>query len=226
METGGLYSQHTLSVCLSQGKQPISNSSLRHAAPSPRWLPGHAEKETNPPLRLLWLQQSVHQELPPQSTSQDTHRWTFCFTHICNLKLFFSALSISIKEFSFSSLCRWETLQVHVGRLHVEVCSFRRADKTLPQAHRSQTLPVPWLWAQLLPFRSPGTAQETPPPGLKGLHGCYLRGTRCWFQRGAVPLWLEGGDFTDLVFHIGRCSSGCKFKILSPRKPGCELVSH
>lgn len=60
--------------CLFQVQQPISNSPYKPEASPPRRISRHAEKAKNTPLRLLRLQQSVHQKLPPQSTSQDTHR--------------------------------------------------------------------------------------------------------------------------------------------------------
>lgn len=62
-------------LCVFQGQQPISNSSFRHKASSPCRLSRLTEKATNSPLRLHRLQQSVHQELSPQSTPQDAHRW-------------------------------------------------------------------------------------------------------------------------------------------------------
>lgn len=55
---------------------------------------------------------------------------------------------------------------MHVGGLHVEICTFRRTYTALPQTHRRQAIPVPWLRAQLFPVWSPGPAQETPPAGL------------------------------------------------------------
>lgn len=62
---------------------------------------------------------------------------------------------------------RRETLQVLVGRLHVEVRPFGRADEALPEAHGGQAVPVPRLRTQLFPIRPPGSAQEAPPPGVR-----------------------------------------------------------
>ena len=101
-------------------------------------------------------------------------------------------------------MCRWEALQVHVGRLHVEVCTFRWADETLPQAHRSQTVPVPRLWTQLLPLWSPGFAQETPPPGVKpSLHRAAWKQLGACFNVGLYHFDLRGGGFKELALHIG-----------------------
>lgn len=56
---------------------------------------------------------------------------------------------------------------MHVGRVHVEVCSVWWTDKTFPKTHWHQTLPVSRLWPQLLPLRPPGPAPEAPHAGLK-----------------------------------------------------------
>lgn len=145
-----------------------------------------------------------------------THTGKIWFTHThTKLHLFvIFASSPSFIIFScFLSTCRWETLQVHVGRLHVEVRPFGRADETLPQAHRSQTVPVPRLWTQLLPFWSPGFAQETPPPGVKppSTLECTtfdLRGAGDFKNELALHVGLPTGEWE------GECSSGCKFRTL------------
>lgn len=56
------------------------------------------------------------------------------------------------------SPCRRETLQMHLGGLHLEVCSLRRADQAFPQAHGHQALPLLGLRPQLLALRPPGSA--------------------------------------------------------------------
>lgn len=94
---------------------------------------------------------------------------------------------------------------MHVGRLHVEVCPFRWAHETLPQAHGSQTVSVSRLWTQLFPLRPPGFAQETPPPGVRQCW-MWLKGKRCsaGFIVSLVPLWLEFFLlFKELAFNIG-----------------------
>lgn len=63
-----------LRLCF-QGQQPVSDRPLGHTPPPPRRVSRHTEEEANPPLRLLRLQQGVHQELPPEGASQDAHRW-------------------------------------------------------------------------------------------------------------------------------------------------------
>lgn len=44
------------------------------------------------------------------------------------------------------SFSRRKTVQMHLGGMHVEVCSLRWTNAAFPQAHRNQTLPVPRLW--------------------------------------------------------------------------------
>lgn len=151
----------------------------------------------------MWLQrlrQSVHQELPPQSTPQDTHRG--------------------------------ETLQVQLGRLHVEVRPFRRADETLPQAHGSQTVPLSRLWPQLLPLWPPGFTQETTPSSVKpsavqlecnSVLGSVLDYT-------TLTLKLNGWPYLDCDREWGNVSSGLMFKpfhLIKPKrekKAGCQLT--
>lgn len=120
-----------------------------------------------------------------------THTGKIWFTHTHTHKLHLFVIFASSPSFiifsCFLSTCRWETLQVHVGRLHVEVRPFGRADETLPQAHRSQTVPVPRLWTQLLPFWSPGFAQETPPPGVKPLQ-LWSAPLLTWEGRGILKM--------------------------------------
>lgn len=56
--------------------------------------------------------------------------------------------------------CRWEAVQVHVGRLRLAVRALRWADAPLPEAHGGQALPVRRLQPQLLPLRPPGAPHE------------------------------------------------------------------
>lgn len=65
-----------------------------------------------------------------------------------------------------SHLCRWEAIQVHVGRLHVEVRPLGRVDAPLPQAHGRQALQMRRLRPLLLPLGPPGPAPPTPRPHL------------------------------------------------------------
>lgn len=74
--------------------------------------------------------------------------------------------SVYVIYIVLSFCCRREAIQMYVGGLHLEICTFRWADTALPQAHWCQALPVPGLWAQLLSLGSPGPAQETPPAGV------------------------------------------------------------
>lgn len=59
-------------------------------------------------------------------------------------------------------LCRRKTLQMYVGRMHMEICSVWWTHKTFPETHWNQTFPVSRLWPQLLPLRPPCSAQEAP----------------------------------------------------------------
>lgn len=61
---------------------------------------------------------------------------------------------------------RRETLQVYLGRLHLEVRSFGWTDKALPQTHGSEAIQVRGLWSQLFPVRSFGPA---PPEAYAGV---------------------------------------------------------
>lgn len=49
----------------------------------------------------------------------------------------------------------------------MEVCTFRRADTSLPQTHRLEAVQMLGLRPQLLPLRSPRPAQEAPPAGVR-----------------------------------------------------------
>ena len=57
---------------------------------------------------------------------------------------------------------RWETLSVHVGRLHLEVRAIGRANATFPEAHRSKTVPLPPVPTLFLAIGSLVVAHETP----------------------------------------------------------------
>lgn len=61
---------------------------------------------------------------------------------------------------------RRETLQVYLGRLHLEIRSFGWTDEALPQTHGSEAIQVRRLWSQLFPVRSLGTA---PPEAYAGV---------------------------------------------------------
>lgn len=56
------------------------------------------------------------------------------------------------------SLHRWKAIPVYLGRLHMALRPFGRADAALPQAHRHQTLPLHWLRPKLFPLRPPGAS--------------------------------------------------------------------
>jgi len=64
----------------------------------------------------------------------------------------------SVLSPSPSSLCRGEAIQMHLGRLHVEVRPLRRADAALQEAHGGEALQVRRLRPQLLQVRPPGPA--------------------------------------------------------------------
>lgn len=72
-----------------------------------------------------------------------------------------------------SHLCVWpfrrEALQVHVGRLYVEVRPLWWADPSLSETHGSKAVPVPRLRSHLLSLRSPRPAQEAPPAGVSSI---------------------------------------------------------
>lgn len=64
------------------------------------------------------------------------------------------------------SFSRGKAIQMHLGRLHLEVRPLRRADAALQKAHRSETLQVRRLWPQLLQIRPPGPAQTETHAGV------------------------------------------------------------
>jgi hypothetical protein len=76
---------------------------------------------------------------------------------------------MSVWEQATSPLCRfvgryrWEAIQVHLGRLRLEVRALRRADPPLPKAHGRQAVPVRGVQPQLLALRPPGAAHEEAP---------------------------------------------------------------
>lgn len=122
---------------------------------------------------------------------------------------------------------------MQLGRLHVEVRPFRRADKTLPQAHGSQTVPLSRLWPQLLPLWPPGFTQETTPPSVKpsavqlecnSVLGSVLDYT-------TLTLKWNGWPYLDCDREWGNVSSGLMFKpfhLIKPKrgekKAGCQLT--
>lgn len=62
---------------------------------------------------------------------------------------------------------RREALQMHVGRLHLEVCPLGWTDQALPQTHGSEAIQVRGLWSQLLQVRPPGPAPEEAHAGVR-----------------------------------------------------------
>lgn len=118
----------------------------------------------------------------------------------------------------------------------MEVRPFRRADETLPQAHRSQTVPVPRLWTQLLPFWPPGFAQETPPPGVKPSEtGQLERNSVLVSTLDSTTLTWGGGILKSWPYTLdsdrewGKCSSGCKFRpfhLISLKISWCQPINH
>lgn len=69
-------------------------------------------------------------------------------------------------EGSSKDTYRRETLQVYLGRLHLEVRALGWTDEALPQTHGSEAIQVRRLWPQLLPVRPLGTA---PPEAYAGV---------------------------------------------------------
>jgi hypothetical protein len=63
--------------------------------------------------------------------------------------------------------CRRKAVQMHLGRLHVEVRSVWWTDETFPKTHWDQTFPVSRLWPKLLSLWPPCPTQETPHASLK-----------------------------------------------------------
>lgn len=61
---------------------------------------------------------------------------------------------------------RWEAIQVHLGRLHVEVRPLRRVDAALPETHGRQTLQVRGLRPKLLALGPSGPAPPQTHAGL------------------------------------------------------------
>lgn len=56
---------------------------------------------------------------------------------------------------------------MHLGRLHMEICSVWWTNKTFPKAHWNQTFPVSGLRPKLLSLRPSCPPQETPHARLK-----------------------------------------------------------
>lgn len=94
-------------------------------------------------------------------------------------------------------LYRWKAVPVHMGGLYLALCPFGRADATLSEAHRHQTLSLHRLRPQLLPLWPPGTSptaprhdvkhfsrhppQPSPPCLLLRRHACPSgESKRCW----------------------------------------------
>lgn len=117
----------------------------------------------------------------------------------------------------------------------MEVRPFRRADETLPQAHRSQTVPVPRLWTQLLSFWPPGFAQETPPASVKAstgqlekdsVLGSTLDCTTLTWGWGVLKSWPYTSNSNR---EWEECSSGCKFRpfhLISLSMSWCQPAYH
>lgn len=173
---------------------------------------------------------------PRAPTSKHTAGHTQVSLHSYTSRAFPEAsnfLTSSNKPRVISSLCRGETLQVQLGRLHVEVRPFRRADETLPQAHGSQTVPLSRLWPQLLPLWPPGFTQETTPPSVKpsavqlecnSVLGSVLDYTTLTLKWNSWP-------YLDCDREWGNVSSGLMFKpfhLIKPKrgekKAGCQLT--
>lgn len=172
---------------------------------------------------------------PRAPTSKHTAGHTQVSLHSYTSRAFpesLNFLTFSNKPRVISSLCRGETLQVQLGRLHVEVRPFRRADETLPQAHGSQTVPLSRLWPQLLPLWPPGFTQETTPSSVKpsavqlecnSVLGSVLDYT-------TLTLKWNGWPYLDCDREWGNVSSGLMFKpfhLIKPKrekKAGCQLT--
>lgn len=56
---------------------------------------------------------------------------------------------------------------MYLGRLHLEVCPFRRTDEALPQTHGREAVQVRGLRSQLLPVGSLGTAPPEAHAGVR-----------------------------------------------------------
>lgn len=74
---------------------------------------------------------------------------------------------------------RGEAIRLHVGWLWLEVRALRRADPSLPKAHRSASLPLPALFACFFALGSSGLAHEasslSPAPALGPFLGTGVR---------------------------------------------------
>ncbi|XP_040975041.1 uncharacterized protein LOC115333771 isoform X2 [Aquila chrysaetos chrysaetos] len=99
-----------------------------------------------------------------------------------------------------------EALQMHLGRLHLEVRPFRRADPALPQAHGHQALPLLGLRPQLLPLRPPG---PSPPAAHYDVRSRSPWGT--WLGWGGQQ-WKTGA-------HPPPCSSACGGGTVGAERP-------
>lgn len=55
---------------------------------------------------------------------------------------------------------RWKAVPVHVGRLHLEICTVWRADPPLPEAYGTKAVPLPPVPAFVLTIRPSVTAHE------------------------------------------------------------------
>lgn len=114
------------------------------------------------------------------------------------------------------SFPRRKTIQMHMGGMHVEVCSFRWTNAAFPQAHRNQTLPVSRLWPELFTFRPSCSSQETPHASLNVFCPWLLTHFFCFLHvhfnldSAGLDLWV----YTIKSLHM--VSNRCYLTLLCP----------
>lgn len=109
-------------------------------------------------------------------------------THECASR---SNVFLQLCLINLSPLCarRWEALSLQLGRLWVEVRTLGRTHASLPQAHRTQALPVPPVREGILQVWPPRTSHEEthvkePPLKRTAIPGLLVCG-------GRFSLWLN-----------------------------------
>lgn len=85
---------------------------------------------------------------------------------------------------------RGKAIQMHLGRLHVEVCPLRWADEALQKTHGGQAFQVCRLWPQLLQIRPLGPAPTETHAGVNHAEE-VKRGKRSMEQ---THLWRQPGE--------------------------------
>lgn len=90
-------------------------------------------------------------------------------------------------------LSRGKAIQMHLGRLHVEVCPLRWADEALQKTHGGQALQMLRLWPQLLQIWPLGPAPTETHAGVNRMARDKEReisGTDTGSSGSGISLWM------------------------------------